>query len=932
MNTNPSINMTTSIHFGVVEDRDTDKRKLGRCKVRVVGVHTEDKTELPTKDLPWAYPMMPTHSASMNGIGYSPTGVVEGTWCIIIFRDEYKQHPVIIGTIGGIPEEFEDQKVEKITTQRGTAGAVKLDQVAPKVNLRDSQGNVVLDSQGEPVQVTAPENADIKNVSQMSLSSKGRDAIKKFKPPATDDQINAAEAAAKSAIKVPVTQGMFDATVSMMADAGVDPITKSQFMNALNGGKYEEAAALIPNTSVSKTTSGAAVSNPKQSLKDALGARESNNNYQAVNQLGYMGKYQMGAAMLTDLGYVKRGTTNRQLNDPSVYTGKDGINSKEDFLGNSAVQEKAMDAELAMNEKRLRSMGVIDANSSQQEVSGFLAVSHLLGTGGARNLKNGTNGKDANGASGQSYYDLGAKSAGAAPKDPASVARRSAEQKMFLADGIPAKDASTVNPVADSSSTETTPDKTSNPVVTPLNGQSTVKEGTTGSSSSTIISAEGFRDPKKFYPKKDWLNEPDTHRLARHEKIDQTIVKVKEAARVTGVPMAFGPTWSQPPIPYNAKYPFNQTRVTESGHVEEWDDTKDNERIHRYHIAGTFEEVDKNGTRVTRIVGDDYEILERNGHVLIKGNCTVTIKGDSRVRVENNAYVQVLGDCNTAVTGDWEIGVGGSVLANVGGIFSVDAGEIHLNSGESSGVEIPSERGSPVKMGTLTNPSRSGSTNANYETPEEGDPSMWYAAQVAAGNITPAAPQPNLNLDQKTAEQKTDPAGPVPPSTVKCAEIDPGMQLSKYFKLGDLTRVGQSGTPECGKTYYGLPAEKIVSNMKSLSNNVLDPIKAKYPNMTMTSVWRSEAVNRAAGGSTTSDHLTGCAADLQFSGFSREQTYQTAIDIQKMLPSTHQIILEYKGSSTWIHVSYKDSGNKNEVLTMDAASNTVISRGSFVLK
>lgn len=932
MNFNTSINMTTSIHWGVVEDRDTDKRKLGRCKVRVVGVHTEDKTELPTKDLPWAYPLMPTHSASMNGIGYSPTGVVEGTWCAIIFRDEYKQHPVIIGTIGGIPEEFEDQKVEKLNLSAGRAAGVGLSETASAVNLTDSQGNVVTDSSGNPIQVIPPEAAEIKNASQMSLSTKGREAIYKLKPPITDSQLTAAETAAKSAIKVPVTQGMFDATVSLMADSGVDQTTKTQFMSALNAGRYEEAAALIPSTNIKSLNSqGGVSSDPKQSLKDALGKRESNNNYAAVNQFGYMGKYQMGAAMLTDLGYVKKGTTNKQLNDPSVYTGKDGIVSKEAFLSNSTIQEKAMDAELAMNEKRLRNMGVIDANSSQQEISGYLSVSHLLGSGGAKKLKNGSNGKDGNGVSGQHYYDLGAKSAGVTPKDPNSVHRRSAEQKMFMSDGFPTKDASSVRDTPESSKSKKIEDKTSNPVVTPLSSGNA--EGETGSVSSTIINAEGFRDPNKVYPKKDWLNEPDTHRLARHEKIDQTIVKVKEAARVTGVVSAFGSTWDQPPIPYNAKYPFNHTRVTESGHVEEWDDTKDNERIHRYHIAGTFEEIDKNGTRVTRIVGDDYEILERHGHVLIKGNCTVTIKGDSRIRVENDAYVEVLGNCNTAVTGDWEVGVGGDMLINVGGVFSADASTIHLNSGASSAVEIPSETGSRVDLGTLNNPSRAGEILANYETPEEGDSENWRAAQIAAGVLTPSNPQPNLTKENTPAADKKNSPTPEAVSQVKCAEIDQKMKLSKHFTLGDLTSVGKSGSPKCGEVYYGLPAEKVVSNMKALSVNVLDPIKEKYPNMFMTSVWRSEAYNTKINGSKTSDHLTGSAADIKFSGFSREQTYQAAIDIQKTLPSTHQIILEYEGKDTWIHIAYKESGNKNEAFTMDAATKTIIGpKGSFVLK
>ena len=88
---------------GVVEDRN-DPLDIGRCRVRVFGLHTEDKSKIPTESLPWAIPMQGITSAAMSGIGETPVGVVEGTVVAIYFRDpgEY-QHPVMMGTFGGIP-------------------------------------------------------------------------------------------------------------------------------------------------------------------------------------------------------------------------------------------------------------------------------------------------------------------------------------------------------------------------------------------------------------------------------------------------------------------------------------------------------------------------------------------------------------------------------------------------------------------------------------------------------------------------------------------------------------------------------------------------------------------------------------------------------------------------------------------------------------
>ena len=88
---------------GVVEDRK-DPLFLGRCRVRILGWHTEDKSTLPTEDLPWAQAILPITSASQTGVGESPVGPVEGTWVMGFFRDgELAQEPVMMGTMHGIP-------------------------------------------------------------------------------------------------------------------------------------------------------------------------------------------------------------------------------------------------------------------------------------------------------------------------------------------------------------------------------------------------------------------------------------------------------------------------------------------------------------------------------------------------------------------------------------------------------------------------------------------------------------------------------------------------------------------------------------------------------------------------------------------------------------------------------------------------------------
>ena len=146
-----------------------------------------------------------------------------------------------------------------------------------------------------------------------------------------------------------------------------------------------------------------------QKLMATIGQRESGNNYKAVNTLGYSGKYQFGALALIDAGYVKKGTSNKALDNPANWTGKNGIKSREDWLNSPEIQEQEM---LKLMERNCKQMskpgGAIKSTSSHQEIAGHLMSAHLIGAGG-QNLavRNNTVTKDAYGTSSSSYFALG---------------------------------------------------------------------------------------------------------------------------------------------------------------------------------------------------------------------------------------------------------------------------------------------------------------------------------------------------------------------------------------------------------------------------------------------------------------------------------------------------------------------------------------------
>jgi len=132
--------------IGVVEDRN-DPEKLGRVRIRIYGYHTDDKVLLPTEDLPWAIPIHPITSAASSGIGITPVGPLTGTWVMGFFLDgEDMQQPAFMGTIGTKTAELTfEPSDEKPETQNRNDGVLK-----------DSSGNAVTDSEGNPIKSGVP--------------------------------------------------------------------------------------------------------------------------------------------------------------------------------------------------------------------------------------------------------------------------------------------------------------------------------------------------------------------------------------------------------------------------------------------------------------------------------------------------------------------------------------------------------------------------------------------------------------------------------------------------------------------------------------------------------------------------------------------------------------------------------------------------------
>jgi len=144
-----------------------------------------------------------------------------------------------------------------------------------------------------------------------------------------------------------------------------------------------------------------------------------------------------------------------------------------------------------------------------------------------------------------------------------------------------------------------------------------------------------------------------------------------------------GDTWDSPEIPYNTLYPYNHVYESESGHLQEFDDTPNAERIHIRHRTGTSIELYPNGTRTDLIKGDFYTLISASNKVYIEGNSDTTIDGRHKL------YVNKSGSLNNHY--DIQIGPGANVNIQVdtGDInLRTVNGRINLNSGGNTNLKV----------------------------------------------------------------------------------------------------------------------------------------------------------------------------------------------------------------------------------------------------
>ena len=133
------------------------------------------------------------------------------------------------------------------------------------------------------------------------------------------------------------------------------------------------------------------------------------------------------------------------------------------------------------------------------------------------------------------------------------------------------------------------------------------------------------------------------------------------------------------------------------------------------------------------------------------------------------------------------------------------------------------------------------------------------------------------------------------------------MRLSKNFVLSEITRSNTAKRLGISNE----PTKKHMEGIQRIITNLIQPMRDALGPIRVSSGYRNPELNRAIGGSRTSQHCKGEALDLQF--WKDGQMYKEIYDwvIQSGL-DFDQMINEF--DFAWIHISLKKEKNRKEIL------------------
>jgi len=139
------------------------------------------------------------------------------------------------------------------------------------------------------------------------------------------------------------------------------------------------------------------------------------------------------------------------------------------------------------------------------------------------------------------------------------------------------------------------------------------------------------------------------------------------------------------------------------------------------------------------------------------------------------------------------------------------------------------------------------------------------------------------------------------------------MKLSNYLSLAEVTR---SDTAK-RKGISNEPTAEHLENMKTIAVEVFDKVREYFGvPIFVSSGYRSASLNKAIGGSSTSDHNLGRALDLDQDGHGNGVTNADVFKFIKDNLEFDQLIWEFGTDKNpdWVHVGYRKGANRKQIL------------------
>jgi len=152
------------------------------------------------------------------------------------------------------------------------------------------------------------------------------------------------------------------------------------------------------------------------------------------------------------------------------------------------------------------------------------------------------------------------------------------------------------------------------------------------------------------------------------------------------------------------------------------------------------------------------------------------------------------------------------------------------------------------------------------------------------------------------------------------------VQLTNNFSLAELVKSETALRHGLDNT----PGETEIENLRNLATYILQPVRDAFGPTKVNSGYRAPEVNAAVGGSRTSDHCKGQAADIEVPGVANADLAQWIVDNLHFT----QVILEFYTpgipDSGWVHVSFDPANLKKQALTAVRENGKVVYKPGLI--